>query len=111
MNAGAGVARIAMAAGQDTVHFTADSVLRGVDALAGMNMDLQNTIQSIKAQLQDLAATLVDFDDLENVSGMSSLLPAAFLLLSEIAHAPNDPMAPMQQATDTRALYKPTRTF
>ena len=64
-----GIPRITMAAsGTDTVHYTADSVLRGVDALVGRDVDVHNSIQSMKAQLQDLAATLVDFDDLENVS-------------------------------------------
>lgn len=49
------------------VHYTADSVHRGVDALVSKDVDIQQSITQMKTQLLDIAATFQDLGAMDRV--------------------------------------------
>ena len=49
------------------IHYTTDSVHRGVDALVGRDVDLQQSITQMRAQLHDIATTFQDLGSEDKV--------------------------------------------
>ncbi|GAX82058.1 hypothetical protein CEUSTIGMA_g9486.t1 [Chlamydomonas eustigma] len=83
------------------VHYTADSVLRGFDGITSKELDLQQALQGVKAQLQDISTTLVDLDNVDKVQDMRSIF-------KDLLNMDNEISIHVQALNELKRSYQPT---